>query len=447
MKKRIGILTSLFLAAALLTGCAGGGTSSEGATAAPAGTTTAAPTAQDTAAPDTTSGETTLTMWSIATESDAFHPSYIKAIADFEAAHPGVKIKHETFENESYKTKIKTAVAANELPDIFFTWAGGFSQSFVDSGKVLCLDDYYSDYSTQISMAALANDVYNGKLYGSVMCTPVSVMWYNKSILDANGLTAPTTWDEFVNVCSTLKNNGIAPIATSVKDTWVLAMLHDGLALKSAGPEKVTSALRKTGTSYSDADFLASAEKIKALVDMGAFIDGATGLSNDEASAEFYSGNAAMYFTGSWMAGSIMTDCKNPADFSVAPIPVINGNNAKITDFMGGGSDTLMVAASTKYPELSAQAAFEITRGISKYAYISGAGIPAWKVDYEANDVPELTQKVAEYATNATSFTLWFDTLMTSEDAGEYLALLQELYIGSISPADFQQAMADQLGG
>ena len=178
---------------------------------------------------------------------------------------------------------------------------------------------------------------------------------------------------------------------------------------------------------------------------MGAFIDGATGLSNDEASAEFYSGNAAMYFTGSWMAGSIMTDAPNPSDFSVAPIPVINSSNAKITDFMGGGSDSLMVAASTKHPDLAAAAAFEITRGVSKYGFLSGAGVPAWQVDYDASSVPALTQQVAEYATGATSFTLWFDTLMESQDAGEYLALLQELYIGSISPEEFQQAMADQL--
>ena len=428
MKKIVSLLTAATLSAGLLAGCGGntdggnaGGNASSG------------------------NKDVTLTLWSISTESDAFHPAYISAIADFEAAHPGVKIQHETFENESYKTKIKAAVAANELPDVFFTWAGGFSESFVDSGRVLPLDDYYKNYESQISMAALANDVYDGKLYGSVMCTPVSVMWYNKKLFTDNGLTAPKTWDEFTNVCTTLKDAGIQPIATSVKDTWVLAMLHDGLTLKSAGPEKVTNALKKNGVSYSDPDFLESAKKIKELNDMGAFIDGAAGLSNDEASAMFYSGQAAMYFTGSWMAGSIMTDAANPEDFDVAPIPVINGSNAKITDFMGGGSDSLMVAASTPNPDLAAAAAFEITRGVSKYGFLSGAGVPAWKVDYEANDVPALTLTVAEYATSATSFTLWFDTLMASEDATEYLSYLQSLYIGSMTPEEFQAAMAKQL--
>ncbi len=390
-------------------------------------------------------GETNLTLWSISTKSDSFHSAYEKAIEDFEKAHEGVKVTHETFENESYKTKIKSAVAANELPDVFFTWAGGFSQAFVDSGKVLQLDEYYGDYKDELPETVLSNLIYDDKLYGSVICTPVSVMWYNKSIFDKNNLEVPKTWDEFENVCSTLKDKGVTPIATSAKDKWVLAMLHDALTLKSVGPDKLYSALKKDGVSYSEPDFLTSAQKIHDLVKDGYFIEGAAGLSNDEASAEFYKGNAAMYFTGSWMGGSIMTDAKNPDDFSVAPIPVINSSDAKITDFMGGGSDSLMVAASTKTPDLSAQLAFEITKGVSKYGYLSGAGIPAWKITYDDSSVPKLTKAVADYANNATSFTLWFDTLMESEDAGQYLELLQKLYMDELSPEEFQQAMADQL--
>lgn len=264
-------------------------------------------------------------------------------------------------------------------------------------------------------------------------------------MFDKYGLKAPETWDEYKNVCQTFINNGITPIGVSVKDTWVLAMTHDALTIKSAGPEKVVNALLKNGQSYNDPDFLASATKIKELVDMGAYIEGATGLSNDEASARFYDGTVPMYITGSWMGGSIQTDAPNPKDFDVCPIPVINSTNAKITDFMGGASDTLMVAASTNYPDIAGNAVFEITRSLSKYAYLDGAGIAAWKVDYDDSSVNPITAKVAEYATNATSFTLWFNTLMEANDAGEYLALLQQLYIGDITPQEFVEAMAAQL--
>lgn len=432
IKKVLSGIAAAVLMAGMVSGC--GGASNEGDNGGNA-----------TSGGKKEEGVTTLTLWSIATQSDTFRESYEKAIADFEASHENVKIVHEAFENESYKTKIKAAVAANELPDVFYTWAGGFSQSFVESGKVLALDSYYDKYKDEISEAALKNITYDGTLYGSTMVTPVSVMWYNQKIFNDNGLSTPETWDDFVNVCKKLRESGIDPIATSAKDKWVLAMLHDGLTLKSVGPDKLQKTLLKQGGSYSDPDFLLSAQKIKELGDINAFIDGAAGLSNDEASAEFYNGKAAMYFTGSWMGASIMTDAKNPDDFGVAPIPVVNSANAKITDFMGGGADSLMVAASTKNADLSAELAFELTKGISKYGYLSGAGIPAWKVNYDDSVVPPLTKKVAEYANNATSFTLWFDTLLGSEDANEYLSLLQKLYLGSLSPEDFQKEMAAQL--
>ena len=87
----------------------------------------------------------TLTLWCIATESDANRPAYEKAIPEIEEAL-GVKIEWEAFENDSYKTKIKST-SAEELPDIFFTWAGAFCGDFATAGKVYCLDEAYAEYA------------------------------------------------------------------------------------------------------------------------------------------------------------------------------------------------------------------------------------------------------------------------------------------------------------
>lgn len=389
-------------------------------------------------------GKKELTMWTIATESDSFHNSFDKAIEDYEKAHPGVTIKMESFENQAYKTKIKSAVAANELPDIFYTWGGGFSKSFVESGKVLALDDYYPEFKDQLSETALSYATYDGSIYGTTYTTPVSMLFYNKVIFEKYNLKAPTTFDELIAVSKTLKEEGVTPIGLSAKDTWVLAMTHDGLALKSAGKEKVQNALTKNGQSYNDPDFLAAAEKLQELIDMGAFSEGATGLSNDEAAATFTSGSSAMYITGSWMGGQVYRDSETPENFDAVPIPVIS-DNAQATDFMGGAVDTLMVKAETADQKLAANAAFEIARSVSKYAYLEGAGIAAWEKDYDDSEVNPLTVKIADYAASATSFTLWFDTLMDSEDAGEYLALLQEFYAGNLKPKGFVEGMDAQL--
>ncbi len=396
----------------------------------------------------TDSEEITLTLWTIATESDSHHEPYLKAIADYEAAHPGITIQMETFENESYKTKIKAAVAAKELPDIFFTWSGGFSTPFVKSGAVMAVDDVYAEYEDQLPRSMLDNLTWDGKIYGTGYTMNVSMLFYNKVLFRTFGLTAPTTYDELASVCQTFIDHDITPFGISAKDTWVLAQTNDQFTLKSVGAEKLERVLTKTGAeSYNSEDFVAASEAFANLVRMGAYSRNAVTLSNDEACANFYAGAVPMYIMGSWMCGSIVTDAANPDNFGVVPVPVINAENASNTDFMGGPSDSLMVSTTSKYPDIAAEAMFEIAKGVSHYGYLAGCGLPAWSIDYDDSSVNALTKEVAGYVAEATSFTLWFDTLMEAEDTDVYLEELQQLYLKNITPEAFCERMGNQLAG
>ena len=92
----------------------------------------------------------TLTMWCPVTEKDSQHQAFEEAIADMAETYPSLLLEWEAYDREAYKTRIKAAVAADELPDIFVTWSGAFLQDFVDAGKVYCLDDYYPDYCSEL---------------------------------------------------------------------------------------------------------------------------------------------------------------------------------------------------------------------------------------------------------------------------------------------------------
>ncbi len=441
MKKVIAFLLALLIIVPL-TACA----PQDAASTEPSQESPSAAAPSEEVAAEESGEQITLTLWSIATESDNYYQPYLDAIAQYEADYPNVKIEYETFENESYKTKLKSAVAANELPDIFFTWGGGFSQPFVDAGRVLCVDDAYANYVDALPEVMLTNMTYDGKKYGSVYTMNVSVLFYNKAMFEQYGLQPPTTFEELVNVCQTFIDNGIVPFGISAKDIWNLAMTHDALTLKSVGPDALYSCLTKDGSvSYDSENFLSASKKFAELVAMGAYSPDAVALNNDEATQTFYDGKEPMYITGSWMVSDFYTKSKNPDDFGCVPIPVLNASTAKITDFMGGPSDSLMVSASTKYPAEAAQAMFEISKNISKNAYLSGSGIAAWNVDYDASSVRAQTQEIATLVQDATSFTLWFDTLMESEDAGVYLENLQQLYLGDITPEQFVQNIAAQL--
>jgi raffinose/stachyose/melibiose transport system substrate-binding protein len=133
-------VTALLMTMVMLVSLVGCGKSDASKTS----TTTETPTTSEaTKAPDATEASTAtasdpidLTMWCIATESDSNRHAYEASIADFQAAHPEINLTWEATQNQEYKTKIKAAVAANEMPDIFFTWGCAFLGDFVDAGRV-----------------------------------------------------------------------------------------------------------------------------------------------------------------------------------------------------------------------------------------------------------------------------------------------------------------------
>ena len=140
-----------------------------------------------------TAGEATadnpvdLTMWCIATESDSNRHAYEASIADFQKAHPEINLKWETTQNQEYKTKIKAAVAANEMPDIFFTWGCAFLGDFVDAGRVYCVDDVYKDYAAELPEVMMGNVKFDGKYYGVPMTMNIVGMFSNMELLKEVG--------------------------------------------------------------------------------------------------------------------------------------------------------------------------------------------------------------------------------------------------------------------
>ena len=120
-------------------------------------------------------------------------------------------------------------------------------------------------------------------------------------------------------------------------------------------------------------------------------------------------------------------------------------DNAALTDSMGGSADILMVNPSTEDPDLAGTAAFDIAKLVSKYGYMSGAGIAAWKVDYDVENQSSVSKTMSDCINNSTSLTIWSGSLMEAEDYTEYQSLLQQFFIGDLTASDFVEAMDAQL--
>lgn len=380
----------------------------------------------------------TLDMWHIwAAESEASKKPFEDAVAEFNEENPNIQIKLDATENETYKTKMVTTIAANEAPDIYFYWSGGYMKNIVDAEKILPLDEYLSDdVKGIIKEGTLDNMTFDGKVYGLGYSMTTGTFFVNTELFEENDIKIPETWEELTDACQKFLDKGITPITVGAKEPWCIDMYLDMLLTREAGYDQCISALSKEGSFVND-DLIAGAQKLVDLVDMGAFGMGALGISRDESEVPFYNGEVPMYFNGSWTIGNINADdCKVKDKIDIIPFPATS-EKSNLNDFTGGASECFVVNSQTEHPEEAVYALTEILQKFTRNLYEAGAGIPTWDVEVDDSKIDPLTKKLVSMTDNAESYTLWWNTYLEGEDSELYMRKSQELFAKEITPEQF----------
>jgi raffinose/stachyose/melibiose transport system substrate-binding protein len=382
-------------------------------------------------------GKITLKMWCIATESDSNRKSYENAIKDMAAKYPDITLEWDAIENEAYKTKIKTAVSGDNMPDIFFTWSCAFLGDFVSAGKVYCLDEAYKDFASKLPEKMCKNTTYEGKKYGVPLTMNIVGLFANMELLKKAGYDEiPGTYEEFIKCCDALKAQGIIPFGCAGKETWCVTEYLESVIEKSCGAQ-VLDDIFMGRASWDNADVAKAVDTFQGMVTKGYFDPDGAALTNDVVKTNFMAGKYAFYMNGTWNCADFSNDANFKDKVKVAEFPVINGDKAKLGQLIGGPSDTLAVAKSSKNAEKAAKYTFELGQLICKYGYLDGCGLPAWTVDYDASAVNPLTQSVAEIVAKSDYMVLFGDTAMTSEDAAKYLKEVDSVYSCEVDGSKF----------
>ncbi len=386
----------------------------------------------------------TLNVWHLwTTESDANAKSFNIVLKQWQELHPDVEVVIDATENEAYKTKLKTAMAANEVPDVFFAWGGGFAKPFVEAGQVLALDEYLADGTgDRLLGGALDNVTYGGQTYGLTFIQWVGTLYCNKEMFDANGVAIPTTNDELLAAVEAFKAKGIVPFTVGAKDGWPAMFYQNVYAVRTAGAALSNEAL-SGATTFNAPEFVASAKYLDDLVKAGAFDPGALALTYDEAKIPFLSGQVPMIYQGSWLAGEIQDPALSQVVDKVIAVnwPGIADGKGEATQILGGAIDSLMVSNNAKDKELAVEFVKYITENMSRESFRLGAGIATWKIDMTGIEVSALVQNIIDFASKSTGSVLAWDTFLSGEAAERHKSLVQEIFAGQKTPEEFAAEM------
>lgn len=359
---------------------------------------------------------------------------------EFPKAFPNVELIQEIYDNQTYKSKIKVAMAADEAPDIMFGYGAGFSENFAAAGMLLPLEDYLPDfYKEHINMDMQENFIYDGQLYGICFSRWIGVLYCNQELFDQIGADIPETYEDLIEVSRQFRAAGIEPVACGMMNKWHGQQWINNFTIQLGGTELYQQ--MANGEMTMNNQILSDAAQLTAnLIKNGVFCSDMLKLDSNEAEQKFLNGESAMIYIGSWYTELAQKQLGKKLVITKMPtVPgAIEGN-----DFHGGGINGWMISADTEYPELAVEIAAWIAYRLSCYQPDSGT------FEIESKDRVRIISSAEEevialYKEGAEGGVAW-DTLLRSDYTGTWLDLCARLFESSLDGKSFAAALGKQL--
>lgn len=235
----------------------------------------------------------------------------VEAEIDSRAQELGFNLEIEKIAGSQQGEQImKTRFAAGEYPD-FFEYQSAYDVEMKLGGRqqIQNIDGQWTQ-NFDANLLGTQFYSYDDSIVGMPIDPAVLVgTFYNKKVFEEVGVEVPTTWDELMAVCETLKAAGKVPFYYPGKDTWALTMvLNEGFIREYAKmPEKeLYEKLNSNKLHFADLELLKDAlVKDKSIIDQGyvqeAFLSG----TYDEEQKALAMGDVAMIFQGTWVMDEI----------------------------------------------------------------------------------------------------------------------------------------------
>jgi len=277
-----------------------------------------------------------------------------KLIASFEEANPNVKVKMELIPNDQYETKLRTAIAGGNPPDIMAI-DGPTLASYANQDALLPLDDYMNKDGNKddISKPVIESLTFNGKIYAAPNNDASLAMFYNKKMFEAKGITPPSqnpdeawTWEQVLEAARQL-NDPANGVYGWNPNPWGFAG-HEGVPfadmtfLWQAGAE-ILSPDQSTAKGYLD-----SPEAKKALTFFQSLYNAEKVAPKELPQDAFANGKVAISIDGPWAFGNLEANFPNfklGVDYDVAPL----WKDAK--QVTPNGSWNMAVSSKSEHPD------------------------------------------------------------------------------------------------
>jgi raffinose/stachyose/melibiose transport system substrate-binding protein len=382
------------------------------------------------------------------------------AVKRFNGSNSGGKISFTEFQNDAYKTKIKTAIGAGQAPTIIWGWGGGGLKSYVDAGQVEDLTSWFSensDVKDRLFPSSFGAATVDGKIY-ALPCETVQpiVLYYNKTQFEKINADPPQSWGDIMDLVPKFNDKGIAPFSLGGQSRWTNMMWLEFLFDRIGGPEVFQAVFDGEKDAWSNPASIQGLTEIQKLVKANGFIKGFSSIAADGNAdqALLYTGKAAMMLHGSWCYGSMASeggDFVSGGHLGYMNFPAVEGGTGDLSDTVGNPGQYLSISSKSSDAEKEIAKKFFATAVSSEAEskeWVASGGIPIVNGSDSLLSGKDEDWLKFQYgvASGAKTFAQSWDQALSPTAAEVLLDNIAKLFQLSISPQQYADNMNAVIG-
>ena len=265
-----------------------------------------------------------------------------------------VTFQIDTASDDAMKEKLRVMVGGGDVPDIYYSWSGEFAAKFVRAGVAVDLTAYQEadpEWKSSISEVYWDDGDVDGADYGVPFRFTGGAMMYNKGIFQELGLSEPTTWGEFENVCQKLLDAGYTPMMYGNAQPWISAWWFTAL-FEQMVPQDIRETDYNADTGeWTDEGYVKALALMQEMQNKGYLNDNINSMTDDQATEMFAAGMGGMFYTGLYNFDP-MDEKMGSENWDWFPFPSLEDAVGR-TNTVVGASDLFIVSSQSEHPEVA----------------------------------------------------------------------------------------------
>lgn len=303
--------------------------------------------------------------------------------ADF-TAETGVEVEQTIMPSDQYQSTAQVQLDDGTVGDVFTAFRGAQFVSIAEAGIYEDLAEY--DFVERYVENLLEPGQLDGTQYGLPYQLVFNMPVYNKTMFDELGLEPPTDWDGFLEMCDTLRESGVDPIAWPGGDPANSGQLLNAMTMNNAPADDIYEQIEAGDASLDDQwwiDTLAQYEEMAARC----FQEQSLGTNTEAATTLWAVESAAILPTGTFHIGAAR---EQGAEFEVGLLAPITTSEADATyDGIYNATFVLGINSNSQNKEGAAAWLEYLSRPDVAEAYAAGTTqhLTVDGLDYENEDL------------------------------------------------------------